>query len=48
MATYIYSNDTKLEMDGVAGAGIHCELVAHYLSLETAGAAFDMKLQQLK
>ncbi|XP_015915700.2 uncharacterized protein [Parasteatoda tepidariorum] len=45
---HIYTDGSKLEMDGVAGAGIFCEHFSHYLSLGTAKTAFDGEVEAIK
>ena len=48
MDTYIYTDGSKIEMDGVAAAGIYCEHFAHYLSLETSKNAFHCEVEAIK
>nr|XP_015919702.1 uncharacterized protein LOC107448864 [Parasteatoda tepidariorum] len=45
---HIYTDGSKLEMDGVAGAGIYWEHFSHYLSLGTAKTAFDGEVEATK
>ncbi|GFU37847.1 hypothetical protein NPIL_646501 [Nephila pilipes] len=35
-------------MNGVAGVGVYCEHLSHYLSLETAKYAFDGEVEAIK
>ncbi|XP_015926598.1 uncharacterized protein [Parasteatoda tepidariorum] len=43
-----YTDGSKLEMDGVTGAGIFCEHFSHYLLLGTAKTAFDGEVEAIK
>ncbi|GFU25028.1 RNase H domain-containing protein [Nephila pilipes] len=45
---HIYTNGSKLEINGVAGAGVYCEHFSHYLLLETAKYAFDGEVEAIK
>ncbi|XP_015911532.2 uncharacterized protein [Parasteatoda tepidariorum] len=45
---HVYTDGSKLEMDGVAGAGILCEHFSRYLSLGTAKTAFDGEVEAIK
>nr|XP_015922439.1 uncharacterized protein LOC107451003 [Parasteatoda tepidariorum] len=45
---HIYTDGSKLEIDGVAGAGIYSEYFSHCLSLGTAKTAFDGEVEAIK
>ncbi|GFT88278.1 NRF domain-containing protein [Nephila pilipes] len=45
---HIYTDGSKLEMNGVTGAGVYCEHFYHYLSLGTAKSAFDGEVKAIK
>ena len=45
---HIYTDSSKIEMDGVARASIYCEHFAHYLSLGTSKRAFDGEVEAIK
>ncbi|XP_042896340.1 uncharacterized protein [Parasteatoda tepidariorum] len=45
---HIYTDGSKLEIDGAAGAGIFCEHFSLSLSLGTAKTAFDSEVEAIK
>ena len=44
---HIFTDGSKIEVDRVAGGGIYCEHLAHYLSLGTSKSAFDGEVESI-
>ena len=45
---HMYTDGSEIEMDGVAGTGIYCELFAYYRSLGTSKSAFCSEIEPIK